>query len=317
MRSAEAPDSPSPTQAQAPRSSSHSSRLIVSLRFFSLAFCLAWVLGWTVQYCRIEIPRLFSSSLQSLSFWGNGYEGFPWAVMGALAFLALFAGAVAQIGGWISGRLRITAITAPDNPARRFYALEEWTLNFVLGTLVVGLVVLGLGLAGVGFPASLFPVLIALSAPFWIVLVFALLMAIRAAALGKIFGNFTQRLPRPAPEKGGLHSLIARSLFWASALLIAFGLLYALTPPIQSDGLRYHLAAPQEYLKARRIGYLPYSAFSNFPFLIEMLFTLALAAGSDLAAKGIHWLLLVVSVLWIWLLTARLGLWRVGERGGR
>lgn len=68
------------------------------------------------------------------------------------------------------------------------------------------------------------------------------------------------------------------------ALLVA----YAATPAIESDALRYHLAAPQEYLAAGRIHYLPHHAHSNFPFLIEMLFTIALALQGTEAARLVH-----------------------------
>ena len=39
-------------------------------------------------------------------------------------------------------------------------------------------------------------------------------------------------------------------------------------------------AAPQEFLKNGRIGWLPLNAFSNFPFLPEMHFMLALGCGA-------------------------------------
>lgn len=82
---------------------------------------------------------------------------------------------------------------------------------------------------------------------------------------------------------------------------IVYGLLllpligYALTPPIQSDGIRYHLAALQEYLKAGGLTYLPFNAFSNLPFLVEMIFLLPMGLGSDTAAHLVHFSFLVLA----------------------
>jgi len=72
-------------------------------------------------------------------------------------------------------------------------------------------------------------------------------------------------------------------------------LAYTMTPPIQSDALRYHLAAPQEYIKRHRIHYIPLSAFSNFPFLIEMLFLYGMLLTGDLLANLIHYTFWVIS----------------------
>lgn len=81
------------------------------------------------------------------------------------------------------------------------------------------------------------------------------------------------------------------------AVLFIVGLLYSMTPPIQSDGLAYHLAAPQEYLKAHRIHYLELNARSNFPFLIEMLFLLGMIVSSDILAKLLHFSMLCLTAL--------------------
>ena len=83
----------------------------------------------------------------------------------------------------------------------------------------------------------------------------------------------------------------SRRILWGVfAILALVCFVYALTPPIQSDGLRYHLAAPQEYLKQRRIFFIPLSAFSNFPFLIEMLFMAGMMLTGDLLAHLLHWI---------------------------
>ena len=262
-----------------------------------------WTLGWSAAYLAIEVRRQWLAPLGDTELLGWGHLRFPWPVAEAIAWLVVLAAAFAQIGGWLTARLRVSAIARPDSDIRRLYALEEWALSFSFGAIAAGLAVLGLGLAGVWFPWIVFPVLALASWPLWIVVALVLTMAAKAAARGRIAGSFFRRHELPRSD-------LARALFWLQAVLLLFGLLYTLTPPIQSDGLRYHLAAPQEYIKTGQILYLPYSAFSNFPFLIEMLFTLGLATGNDLVAKGIHWLLLAVSALWIYLLAAQALWWR-------
>ncbi len=76
------------------------------------------------------------------------------------------------------------------------------------------------------------------------------------------------------------------------ALFLFFGtLLGALAPPagFDWDGLSYHLAVPKVYLREGRIFYIPYDHHSNFPFTLQMLFTLGLAFGPPGLAKLFHW----------------------------
>jgi len=94
-----------------------------------------------------------------------------------------------------------------------------------------------------------------------------------------------------------------RLLLCVLAFFHAHALAYALTPCIQSDALRYHLAAPQEWLKAGRLVYLPFNAHSNFPSMIEMLFLFGLGLAGDLLATGFHFLFLPLTVGAVGLLT--------------
>jgi len=59
-------------------------------------------------------------------------------------------------------------------------------------------------------------------------------------------------------------ALIAIAIFmnWVSAFL----------PPLDYDVVEYHLAAPKRYIETGRISFLPGNVYSNFPFLMEMLF---------------------------------------------
>ena len=72
------------------------------------------------------------------------------------------------------------------------------------------------------------------------------------------------------------------------------------------DSLSYHLAAPKIYLQRGAVSLIPYDSHTNFPFTMEMLYTLGLAWGGQGAAKLIHWSA-------GWLTALALAAW-VGER---
>lgn len=77
----------------------------------------------------------------------------------------------------------------------------------------------------------------------------------------------------------------------AAVLLVAAltaSFLLVLTPPVGNDSLSYHLAVPKLYLTHKGFFPIPGNIFSNYPLLSEMLYLLALALNSDIAAKGIH-----------------------------
>lgn len=94
-----------------------------------------------------------------------------------------------------------------------------------------------------------------------------------------------------ASEKPWLCLLIGLPLFftfWA-----------CLVPPHQYDSLVYHLKLPQEYLRVGRLHAPEGLVYSHFPQNGEMLFTLALALGSDLLAQMYVWLATVLTVGWL------------------
>jgi hypothetical protein len=87
-------------------------------------------------------------------------------------------------------------------------------------------------------------------------------------------------------------------------------LLATLCPPTGSDwdGLTYHLAAPKNFIRHGRIFYIPFDHHSNFPFTVEMLYTLGLilrgwtmeATGGAVAAKLFHTLFALLCALTIY-----------------
>lgn len=84
-------------------------------------------------------------------------------------------------------------------------------------------------------------------------------------------------------------------------IILSFSFLVLLVstynPPIDGDVMIYHLAIPKIYLKNHAIIYIPFNFFSNFPFLAQTLFTLALLLKNDLLAQQIHFLYGVLAFL--------------------
>ncbi len=73
----------------------------------------------------------------------------------------------------------------------------------------------------------------------------------------------------------------------------------------QSDALRYHVAAPAQWLREGRIQYLPHQAVLEFSVPREMLFMLAMAPGGYAAAQVVHLGMLLVCLGLIFLTALR------------
>ncbi len=92
---------------------------------------------------------------------------------------------------------------------------------------------------------------------------------------------------------------------WAPGLMggLALGLLWpSLAPPHQYDSLVYHLTLPETYLRDGGLSAPAHLLYAHFPQNGEMLFTIALALGGDLAAQGTMWLatLLTLGLVYVW-----------------
>jgi len=76
-------------------------------------------------------------------------------------------------------------------------------------------------------------------------------------------------------------------------------LIPALAPPSGADwdSLAYHLAIPKLYLEHHGFYYIDFASHSNFPFLVEMLYTPALSLNDPAGAKMVHCLCGVLLVL--------------------
>ena len=98
---------------------------------------------------------------------------------------------------------------------------------------------------------------------------------------------------------GGRRALERPWLCVLIGLPLLFALWACLVPPHQYDALVYHLALPQEYLRAGRLFAPPGIVYAHFPQNGEMLFTLALDMGSDLLAQMYVWLASALTIAWL------------------
>lgn len=100
------------------------------------------------------------------------------------------------------------------------------------------------------------------------------------------------------------------------ALMLTLAFLAASTPPIESDGLRYHLAAPAIWVERGSMAPIEGMAFSHFPFLIEMWYLAALRHAQPIAAKLAHFGFALVTLALLAAFTRRLAKWaRIPVRG--
>jgi len=91
-------------------------------------------------------------------------------------------------------------------------------------------------------------------------------------------------------------------------LLVFLNFIGALAPPLNIDDLKYHFAMPKRYINSAEINYISDIGFSNFPFPIEMLWTLAIGVNSGELAQLLNWAFGCIVILWIFALGSKAGL---------
>jgi len=79
----------------------------------------------------------------------------------------------------------------------------------------------------------------------------------------------------------------------------------AVVPPVYYDILLYHYGAPNIYIQNHKIVYIPEIVHSNFPFTVEMLYTLGLLIGRETLANLINMTFGILSAMSVWCLTRK------------
>lgn len=177
-----------------------------------------------------------------------------------LLFLILFA----SLG---IGLLFFSAIKlAIDSP------LESFCFSTVLGFGVLAYITFLFGLLGWLFKPL-----------FYVVLLIPIAISYKKiiALVREMFQRGQDTFKEWADNANYLHFV----LFFVILFSIGISLILSLTPPKFFDIVGYHLAIPNQYVIMGKISYFPYSALSNYPFLIHMLFTMALLLKGDILAN--------------------------------
>ncbi len=122
-------------------------------------------------------------------------------------------------------------------------------------------------------------------------LAFVLGLSVVAYDAAKVVENWAKQKRWPS-----LSTCIWVLLFVCLAAIV---LIPAMAPPSGSDwdSLAYHLSIPKLYLQHGGFYYIDWSSHSDFPFLVEMLYTPALALNDPAGAKMVHYLYGVLLVL--------------------
>jgi Dolichyl-phosphate-mannose-protein mannosyltransferase len=190
--------------------------------------------------------------------------------LGLLGLVLLLAGGVGQKAlRW----LRLDNLTQ----------LEQVVFGLPIGLGILAYVVLALGLLGLLRPGVIL---------LWLVTAGVWAWREWSDIVGRLLLGLWQ-----CPQAWGKLGLARRLFLLAGVLMLALVLLQALTPPWDYDGLMYHLQGPRLFLQAGRVLLLPDIWQANFPFTIEMLFTVGLAFGSDTFAKLMHLTYAILLVL--------------------
>ncbi len=162
-------------------------------------------------------------------------------------------------GGAVSRAGRTGAAARATRPCAAPGTLEIFALGFLLAQAVLGIVTGWAGFVMVGPLVGLVP----------LVLVFLALWRTERENLAAAYERFRAR--RSSSSAGGRDSWVLRAARVAAMVFLAFVVLAALAPAVESDGIRYHLVAPREWLRAGQFVNLPYNANSNLPAMQGLL----------------------------------------------
>ena len=108
-------------------------------------------------------------------------------------------------------------------------------------------------------------------------------------------------------------SIRFKILFVAAYVLhVVWVIVLASVPPVSRDALTHHLAVPKLWVEQGGIREIPEIVFSYYPQLIDLLYTVPIIFGHDIAAKYIHFAFALLTALIIFLFVRR----RVGPSWG-
>ena len=216
----------------------------------------------------------------------------PLIALGRILELALLLMAAAGAGAVILRVSRLHTVASSISGARPMLAL---TLG--LGALSYSVLAIGLlgGLYG------------------WVLWTWIAVLSVMSYGVGKdVFWREGAQLVRRG--LAGLRSMPRAFLVLlaAIALMALLNLVGALAPPLGVDDLTYHFVGPQRYLESNGITFVPDKFYTNLPFTMEMVWTLAIGIDSGELAQAVNWSIGLLILCWVALIGRKVGL---GLRG--
>ncbi|MEP6757401.1 MAG: glycosyltransferase family 39 protein [Chthonomonadales bacterium] len=136
-----------------------------------------------------------------------------------------------------------------------------------------------------------------------------------ATAIGfkSLSGNFQELLTVIGSAKRAVpRSLPCRIICGIFGICLIALLFQAMSPPLDPDGLGYHLQAPKRWLQSGNLRYLPTMVQTQSPMGLEMIYSLCISLVDDTSAKLVHYLFGCAAALSAFCLGSRL----FGRRAG-
>lgn len=109
-----------------------------------------------------------------------------------------------------------------------------------------------------------------------------------------------QRTSLKELQKNPLFSWTAVGLLCLMGVVAVFLFAKALWPAVYVDAITYHLGIPNCYLQEGAFVYIPEDMCSGYPFITEMLYTLAMLVAGQKAAQCTSVLIFLVSILTVY-----------------
>ncbi len=204
---------------------------------------------------------------------------FLWIVAAAFGLGRAVLHRIARIGARSSGNEEEVLRNAASGSF--FPAMEEACLSLAVGLGVLAYIVLAVNLLHLLRLSVIVPAMLVLG-------LFGAWQAWRWRG-DELLPRLSHRSRRGVRQRWRMPVVFRWGIYVCFAVPLGISFFMALGPVCQSDALRYHMAVPALYVYYSGDVVIPDSAFSNFPFTIEMLYTLGLRLGSESAAKLVHW----------------------------
>ncbi|MFH1903925.1 MAG: phospholipid carrier-dependent glycosyltransferase [bacterium] len=118
----------------------------------------------------------------------------------------------------------------------------------------------------------------------------------------RLKSSFSERFSKEIISQLPYISAFSKFLIISIGVTMFLAFTGALAPPLNYDTLSYHLAFPKLYVRAGKIFFIPHNMYSNLPFGVEMLYTLALVIKDGILAKLIHFSIGILCALTIFVL---------------